>query len=78
MWRCFFLAIGISLCLLGVECLVVDRATILASPASDAEPSFGLSAQTGSKDFDPPEWAPWSLLSAGAVLTLYTMTLRRE
>jgi hypothetical protein len=88
MWRAFFLAIGISMCIVGAECLAVDRfefateeeivedfgpegpATLFgAPPASAMEPI--------SQDIEPPEWAPWSLLSAGTVIILYALTINR-
>jgi hypothetical protein len=30
------------------------------------------------REFRPPEWAPWTLLSAGAVVMLYTVTVARD
>lgn len=79
MWRALFMAIGISLIVLGVECLVVERA-VIASPAtvnslgpSDyATPEFAAST----KVIEPPDWAPWSLMSAGVIITLYALTLK--
>lgn len=79
MWRALFMAVGISLIVLGAECLVVERA-VIASPA--AVNSFGPS-DYGSADFaastkiiEPPDWAPWSLMSAGVIITLYATTLK--
>lgn len=82
MWRAFFLACGIYACILGAECLVVDtflmaseappppsqQATIFSSPP----PAFAQQ-----REVKPPDWAPWSLLSTGAVVVLYSLTLRR-
>jgi hypothetical protein len=68
MWRAFFLALGFSLLLVGAECLVVDD-FILANRAAAA--SDGRAA----RDIKPPDWAPWSLLSAGAVTMLYSFTI---
>ena len=80
MWRALFLAIGISLCFLGAETLVVDRA-ILASPADDDRATSELyddyAPSTPRRAIVPPDWAPWSLLSAGVVVTLYAMTFHR-
>jgi hypothetical protein len=65
MWRSFFLAVGLTLCILGGECLIVDKA-------------FVTLAGRGGREFVPPEWAPWSLLSAGAVVSLYSLTVARQ
>jgi len=71
MWRSFFLALGFSLCIVGLECLVVDD-FILAQRFADASGADGARA---TRDIQPPEWAPWSLLSAGAVTMLYSFTI---
>jgi hypothetical protein len=63
MWRAFFLAIGLFTFILGFECLLIDRATF-----SDIESG-------AARDLIPPDWAPWSLMSAGAVVMLYSFTL---
>jgi hypothetical protein len=68
MWRAFFLAFGLTLCVIGAECLVVDDFILATRGGSAAEVS-------GSRDIQPPEWAPWSLLSAGAVTMLYSFTI---
>jgi len=90
MWRAFFLAVGIYLCILGAECLVVDKFVMAGEvPPSEAEHNpappgpatlFGPTAPptpTAKRDIEPAEWAPWSLLSAGAVVILYSLTLNR-
>jgi len=82
MWRSFFLAFGISLCIWGAECLVIEKA-ILAGEAPPPNPqNIGayLSQPTapGAREFTPPEWAPWSLMSSGAVVILYSFTLPRR
>lgn len=69
MLRAFFLAIGIYAFILGVECLVLDKAVLI--PARDA-----IAQDVGGyREVTPPEWAPWSLLSGGAVVILYSFTL---
>ncbi|HZN35386.1 MAG TPA: hypothetical protein VFB80_16270 [Pirellulaceae bacterium] len=91
MWRAFFLAIGIYLCILGAECLVVDKFVMAAEkPVSALDPTaappapatlFGGTTPaplTMKKEIEPPEWAPWSLLSAGAVVILYSLTINRQ
>ncbi len=80
MWRAFFLAIGVFLVILGVECLGVERVCLKVhdkppAPVSpfDTEPSVGAQ-----KTITPPPWAPWSLLSSGAVMCLYSFTIPRR
>jgi hypothetical protein len=73
MWRAVFLAIGISLAILGAECFVVEKAVMTRK--SDAEPALGMPDKT--IVLQPPEWAPWSLLSAGVLIVLYSFTFRR-
>jgi hypothetical protein len=83
MWRSFFLAVGISLCIWGAECLVLEKA-ILASEAPKADPQQDLASfvsqpvQPRAREITPPEWAPWSLMSSGAVVILYSFTLPRR
>lgn len=85
MWRALFLAIGISLCIFGAECLAVDRFELAgeAPPPSEATPAtlFGSPPPpplSSRRDWSPPEWAPWSFLSAGAVIILYSLTINRQ
>ena len=41
MWRAFFLAIGIYLCILGAECLVVDKFVMAAEkPVAELDPNL--------------------------------------
>lgn len=66
MWRALFLAVGIYAVILGVECLLIDKA-ILASVEGQPRGEFA-----------PPDWVSWSLLSAGAVTMLYSFTIPRR
>ena len=90
MWRAFFLALGIYCCILGAECLIVDQFVMAgeapaATEAIAAPPGpatlFGATAPPpplAQRDIEPAEWAPWSLLSAGAVIILYALTINRQ
>ena len=85
MWRAFFLAIGITLCIWGVECLVLDRAILAAEAPPEETNSNTLNyynpapqLTTKKREIVPPEWAPWSLMSSGAVIILYSFTLPRR
>jgi hypothetical protein len=81
MWRSFFLASGVYCCLLGAQSLAVDKAVL-----SNKEPpgqrvmnvNFPGSSLTRNKEFTPPAWAPWSLMSLGAVTLLYSFTLPKR
>jgi hypothetical protein len=65
MWRALFLAVGLFMLVVGAECLAIDQATI-------------NSAEQGKVNFAPPEWVPWTLISAGAVTMLYSFTLPQK
>lgn len=64
MWKSLCLAAGIFACLLGVEFLLIDSAVVL--------PVHGGS---GPRVFTAPDWAPWTLLSVGAVTIMHFVTL---
>lgn len=76
MWRATFLALGISAVILGLECLVIDKAVMnrREDPPKGVPAAWGAS-MTRQKEITPPDWAPWSLLSGGAVTMLYSITL---
>ena len=89
MFRAFLIAVGISMCIVGGECLVVDQAIVAyprkakeKSAASSQDPfaqqSFGTEPGIARREIKPPEWAPWSLLSGGVVVALYALTVQRE
>lgn len=72
MWRSLFLALGAVACILGAEALVLDKAVL----RSKAPTTTGVMADPSARrEIVPPEWAPWSLLSAGAVTMLYSFTV---
>jgi hypothetical protein len=87
MGRSFLLAVAVTLCLLGLECLVIQRATLtLQAPAPSAtspydynylDPSLAVPAtiEGARRIIEPPEWAPFGLLSAGIVLLLYSKSI---
>jgi hypothetical protein len=67
MWRSLFLALGIFTLVMGLEALVIDSATFA---------NHGEAA--ASRELVPAEWTPWSLLSAGSVVILYSFTLPQK
>lgn len=71
MWRSLFLALGVYTALLGVEALALEKAVIKRSVEGNPR------AYT-EEDLVPPEWAPWSLMGAGAVVVLYSFTIPRR
>ncbi|MBL9093284.1 MAG: hypothetical protein JNL96_18860 [Planctomycetaceae bacterium] len=74
MWRSLFIALGISAVILGVECLLIEKAVLARREA----PAAGMEQKVGrNREIIPPDWAPWSLMSTGAVTVLYSFTLRR-
>ncbi len=73
MWRSFFLAMGLSVCIIGLECLAVNDFVVTATEGGPF--SSGDASRGGSRQLTPPDWAPWSLLSAGAVTMLYSFTI---
>ena len=77
MWRAFFLAIGVFLVILGVECLGVEKVNLRFRNAPPPPTSlFDSQKKVGSpKTLVPAPWAPWSLMSTGAVVCLYSFTL---
>jgi len=60
MWKSVFLAAGFFSCLVGAELLVIDSASV--------KPING-SGQV--REITAPDWAPWALISAGAVTLLH-------
>jgi hypothetical protein len=80
MWRALFLSIGTFLFLLGVQCLFVQQITTKihgeppeASSPFEAAPTVGPQIK-----FNPPPWAPWSMMSSGIVICLYSFTIPKR
>jgi len=64
MWKSVCLAAGIFACIVGVEMLLIDSAVVRS-----------LDGSGGPETFSAPDWAPWTLLSAGAVTILHFCTV---
>lgn len=78
MWRAFFLALGIFACILGAECMVIDSFVMAGETKSETPTSlFNAPPPSQPRVFTPAEWAPWTLLSTGAVVILYSLTLNK-
>ncbi len=70
MIRSLFLALGLYCFLIGAESLVIEKAVLVTgsdTAAGSIAPHY--------REISPPDWAPWSLMSVGAVVILYTFTL---
>lgn len=84
MWRALFLAVGTYLMIFGLECLGVERVTLkMHDPPPLTAAGAGAGIETPPKEgpqsqFTPAPWVPWSLLSSGAVVCLYSFTIPRR
>ncbi|NUQ65227.1 MAG: hypothetical protein HUU20_22400 [Pirellulales bacterium] len=75
MWRSLFLAVGVFIFLIGVECLGVEK-FVMKSREEIRVAGMAELAQPGpNKVLTPPDWAPYSLMSTGAVVCLYCFTV---
>jgi hypothetical protein len=87
MWRAFFCAVGIVLIIVGIECLLIDSAILVAGVLDDptaqpAQASGGLfsapASNAADRVFRPSDWFPWSLLASGAIVLLYSISLKNN
>jgi len=81
MWRSIFFAVGISLCLLGAECFVIEKAVLAEciAPSAPIVAADGTINPTGkSREIETQEWMPYTFLGTGALIILYTITLPRR
>lgn len=80
MWRAFFLALGAFAVLLGAQCLAIEKA-VMGAAVEEQGSVLGVSNPFGEakkKEVAPPDWAPWTLMSAGAVTIIYSFTLPKR
>ncbi len=88
MWKSFFLAVGFFLLILGLETLVVQKFAmasgsrvprIVSSVTEDlTTPAWtapGPNQPVRRREIRTREWMPWSLLAAGAITVMYTLSL---
>ncbi|NIL96377.1 MAG: hypothetical protein GTO53_03245 [Planctomycetales bacterium] len=80
MWRALFLAIGIFICLIGLQCLVIEEAVFanLARPTTETNTLNVSEPAPRGHVVNPPDWAPWAFLGGGAVVILYSFTIPRR
>lgn len=67
MWKSVCFAAGIFACVLGFEMLVVDSAVVTP-----------IDGRGGPRVVTAPDWAPWTLLSVGAVTILHFCNLQAK
>ena len=78
MWRSLFLAVGIFTIILGISFLGIDRVTLRFH--EEAPPPAAFSFSDAPKEgppvqITPAPWWPWTFLSFGAVVCLYSFTI---
>ncbi len=80
MWRSLFLAIGLFMVVLGAGFLCVERVELrIHEQLPPSALSLSNSPREGPpKAIIPAPWWPWSFLSAGAVVCLYSFTIPRR
>jgi len=77
MWRAFFLAIGFFMLMVGAQLLLVDKAFLRIH--NDAPTTiFDRSPKVTPVTVVPKPWWSWSLIGTGAVVCIYSFTLRRN
>ena len=82
MWRALFLAVGVTRCILGVECLGVQEVVLKARippPKTQTDTIVASAPALGpQRRIVPPDYAPWSLMGLGAVVVLYAYDVPRR
>jgi hypothetical protein len=78
MWRSFFLAIGLFVAIVGAQCLAVDKFVLKSRVAAARSDPFSAPKPPPHRELSPPEWIPWSLLSTGAVVCIYSFSLPKR
>ncbi|MFP6613677.1 MAG: hypothetical protein VB835_15300 [Pirellulales bacterium] len=80
MIRAFFLAVGIFICVVGAECLFVEKAVFASfiPPKLVATSSDAANARQPNRELALPDWAPYGLLAGGAVVIIYSFMIPRR
>jgi hypothetical protein len=82
--RATFFAIGLFVGLWGISFLFIDKLVLdmKEGPQTREQGFRGLFAANQNaeeqKEFDPPEWAAFSLMSIGSVTMLYSIALPKK
>jgi len=97
MWRAIFLALGVTACLIGAQCMVLDHVVLKAkaksaeadpppappvstphaAPAQPTQTTFSADQPQG-RVVEIKDWFPWTFLSFGAVVILYSFTIPKR
>ena len=82
MLRATFFSIGLFVFLWGGSFLLVDRMILNMKEEPQRQPGFrGLFTTVNAerhKEFNPPDWAAFSLMSIGSVTMLYSVALPKK
>ncbi len=78
MWRAFFWAVGAFSIIMGIQCMVIDKAVLAKTESVKSAIPGVLPSKVKKKEFTPPDWAPWSLLSLGVVTIIYSFTIPKR
>ncbi|MGQ9605294.1 MAG: hypothetical protein ACUVTW_03770 [Thermogutta sp.] len=74
MMRAFFLAVGLFVVFLGVQTLGIQRFELKARENAPPIAAASDAAPGPRRILEPKPWVPWSLMSTGAVVSLYAVT----
>ena len=85
MWRSFFIALGISIAILGCEGLLIDKAVVRWPSAEPPPASFfqGLPstgsapAASSTRVIQPTDPRCWFLITAGVLVVVYTVAVTK-
>ena len=75
MVRAFFVALGVSLSIVGAESLVVEKAVLRETTAVVKPSILGPKVSLQQQEWNPPVWLRWGMLSGGALVVMYSFTL---
>ncbi len=82
MVRSIFFSTGLFVLMWGLSFLMIDKVVLNMEQGSSSQSGFrGLFSGVGIKqkrEFDPPEWAAFSLMSVGTVTMLYSVALPKK
>lgn len=82
MLRASFFAGGMFIILLGISTMFVDKLVLHGKEDGRHDPNFRGFYTTVNESrqyqFDPPDWAGFSLLSVGGITILYSLALPRH
>ncbi len=80
MLRSIFLALGLMGILFGMECLLIDSASLYSARETQASSFFNPASNPASSAnlWRPREWTPWVALTVGTIVILYAFTLPRR